>query len=231
LHVGDPGQQIPRVRVVGTAPDSVVEERNRLLERQNRDLKLKVERLARLVYLDALTGLANRRYFDTALDAEIRRASRAGTWMALVLCDIDHFKRFNDAFGHQIGDAVLVRVGQMLWQYCRRAGDLAARYGGEEFALVLPGMDGSETIAVAERLRQGVAALSIGGLGSPDRERITISIGVTAFRGGLPCPAAGVLRAADMALYQAKRAGRNRTEYRAVKPRRPGRGRDERPRR
>jgi diguanylate cyclase len=192
-------------------------ERTHFLERQNQQLKLTVQRLTQLVYVDGLTGLANRRYLDIALDSEIRRASRTGAPVTLALCDVDHFKRFNDIFGHQCGDAVLQKVGETICRHCRRAGDVAARYGGEEFALLLPGVDSSETVAIAERLRGSVAKLSIR-RGSGEPERVTISVGVTTLRSAAPCSAADVIRAADTALYRAKQAGRNRTKYQPIKP-------------
>jgi diguanylate cyclase len=195
-----------------------------LLERQNRELKLKVQWLSKLAYLDGLTGLANRRYLDNALDAELRRVSRTGAPITFMLCDIDHFKRINDDFGHQCGDAVLRKVGETICRHCRRAGDVAARYGGEEFALLLPSVDSAETIAIAERLRRSVAAISIRRRAGDAAERVTISIGVTTFRSTSPCEASVVIRAADTALHRAKQAGRNRTKYEAIAPRQNGRG-------
>lgn len=196
--------------------DALVQ-RNRVLEHQNQQLKLIVGRLSRLVYLDSLTGLANRRYLDMTLDMELRRASRTGAPVTLALCDIDHFKRFNDKFGHQCGDAVLKRVAETICQQCRRAGDVAARYGGEEFALLLPGVASAETVVIAEMLRRGIAQLSVR-RGSHELQRVTISIGITTHRSSEPCAAADVLHAADTALYRAKQAGRNCTKYEPIRP-------------
>jgi diguanylate cyclase (GGDEF)-like protein len=189
--------------------DHAPSQRELELQAQNLQLRLKVERLTRLVYLDGLTGLANRRYFETALDLEIRRACRNGSSLTLVLCDIDHFKRFNDALGHEYGDTVLARVAHVVALHCRRAGDVAARYGGEEFALLFPGLTWQETVALAERLRRSVAALPTRATPSSGLGSVTISIGVTTFHAAEPRPRADVLRAADMALYEAKRGGRN----------------------
>jgi diguanylate cyclase (GGDEF)-like protein len=186
------------------------------LKARNRRLQLKVERLTRLVYLDSLTGLANRRYFETALDLEIRRACRNGSSLTLLLCDVDHFKRFNDAFGHQHGDFVLARVARLAASYCRRAGDVAARYGGEEFALLFPAATWYETSALAERLRGSVAALRIKAAQAPGLGPVTISIGATTFHSAEPRSATEIVRAADAALYDAKREGRNRIKYRAT---------------
>lgn len=191
-------------------------ERNLELTEENRELKIKVKRLTHLVYIDTQTGLTNRRYFEIALDAEIRRAVRNGTALTLLICDLDHFKRINDEFGHQYGDAVLARVAGAIAQRCRRAGDVAARYGGEEFALILPAVDWSEMILTVEGLRKSVAALAFERLGRAGHGPVTMSIGVTTFHDSKVCPAADVLYAADTALYEAKRSGRNRAKYRAV---------------
>lgn len=193
-----------------------VAERCRVLEQQNRHLTLTILRLTRLAYVDGLTGLANRRCLEMALDNEIRRALRTATPLTFMLCDVDHFKVFNDRFGHQFGDVVLREVGEMLCRHCRRAGDIAARYGGEEFALLLPGTGSSETIGVAERLRRSVADLSFRPGGRGARERITISVGVTTFHPSAICDPMDIVYAADMALYRAKEAGRNRTKYQAI---------------
>ena len=189
----------------------------RALAKQNVELKLTIRRLTRLAYVDGLTGLANRRYLEVALDCEIRRAARGTLPLTFMLCDVDHFKRYNDRFGHQCGDAVLRAVGETLCRYCRRAGDIAARYGGEEFALLLPGIDSTETIGIAEGLRRSVAGLSIRHAELSEPGHITISIGATTFQSPEPCGAAEVIRAADLALYRAKGAGRNRTKYQATK--------------
>jgi diguanylate cyclase len=214
----------PATLVARPDTQDAVAERNRRLERQNRELKLTVQRLSKLVYVDGLTGLANRRYLDSALEAELRRVSRTRTRVTLMFCDIDHFKRINDDFGHQCGDAVLRKVGETISRHCRRAGDVAARYGGDEFALLLPSVDSAETIAIAERLRRSVAAISIPRRAAYEGEHVTISIGVTTFRSTVLCPPSAVVRAADTALYRAKQAGRDRTKYQAIELARNGRG-------
>lgn len=202
---------------------SAAADRNRLLEEQNRALRLTVLRLRRLVHVDSLTGLANRRWLDRALQAEIRRAAREAAPLGLVLCDVDFFKRCNDAFGHAGGDAVLAKLGEVLRASCRRAGDVAARYGGEEFALLLPQVGIGDAIHVGETLRRKVAGLSLTGTKSPGPVGITVSVGVTAFHAATPCRPADMLRSADSALYRAKTGGRNRTEFRPIEP--SGRGR------
>jgi diguanylate cyclase len=190
-------------------------ERNLFLERQNRELKLSVQRLRRAAFVDSLTGLANRRYFEMSLNSELRRAARAHKPLALAVCDIDHFKRFNDTFGHQCGDTVLRKVAAAFQPCCRRAGDVAARYGGEEFALLLPGLEAWRTLAIVERLRQRVAQLSLS-KDDPAMEGITISIGITTFHDTVAPPPSTVMHAADMALYRAKESGRNRTKFQAI---------------
>jgi diguanylate cyclase len=188
-------------------------ERTRALEQQNLRLQLTVRHLKRLAYVDGLTGLGNRRFFDQTLSLEIRRACRSATPLALILCDVDHFKRFNDCFGHQYGDAVLCLVSEILCLGCRRAGDAAARYGGEEFALLLPGLGPAESLTVAERLRHAVERLPLQRGAVPG---VTVSFGVTSFHSATPCSPSDVFGAADAALYQAKNSGRNCTKYQAI---------------
>lgn len=186
------------------------------LERENRELKLTIRRLRQLAYVDGLTGLANRRHFESALHTEIRRASRTREPLALAICDVDFFKRVNDELGHSAGDDVLRVLGQILDQQCRRGGDLAARYGGEEFALLMPGVDSAEIVAVAERVREIVAGTPIP-CGHPAHSaRVTVSLGATAFASNVPCLPADLIQAADTALYRAKRAGRNGVRYEAI---------------
>lgn len=194
--------------------DDVLVERNKLLEMQNRELQLTVRRLRQLAFVDGLTALANRRCFELTLRSEVRRASRTGSPLSLILCDADHFKPLNDTFGHQTGDAVLSMIGGVLRAHCRRAGDLAARYGGEEFALLLPGTALRDAIDMAERVRRSVEVLAVP---APDaaagRTAITVSLGVTTSHSRTPCAPSCLINAADAALYRAKEAGRNRTRY------------------
>jgi diguanylate cyclase (GGDEF)-like protein len=165
--------------------------------------------LRKLAFRDALTGLANRRYFDEALRVELRRAQRAAAPLALAICDLDFFKRINDRYGHQTGDHVLRVVGETVQRHCHRGADFAARVGGEELALLFPETGGLDGVDMAERLRSHVNALAIRRAdGSPIH--VTVSIGVTALDPGSPGDAERLLRAADSALYLAKRTGRNR---------------------
>src|SRR5690606_38809674 len=194
-----------------------VRERTRALEARNAELtqlRLALEtanqRLKRLVAVDALTGIANRRHFDRALDRELRRARREALPLSLVFLDLDEFKRFNDTYGHSRGDEVLRLVAHTLDETFRRGGDLVARYGGEEFAVVLPGVDGRRAELYAERLRRRVWRLAIPYQASQVADRVTISAGVATVPPGTIAGADDLLRAADKALYRAKCLGRNR---------------------
>lgn len=165
------------------------------------------EELLERAQCDALTGLANHGHFWTLLEGEVKRAVRYARPLSLVMLDVDHFKRFNDAFGHRRGDAALVAVAEILAERSR-AHDLAARYGGEEFAVILPetALAGAELFA--EKLRAAVEAL---GIESPNEaEVLTVSVGASAMRPER-AEAAALVEAADALLYAAKSAGRNRS--------------------
>jgi diguanylate cyclase (GGDEF)-like protein len=193
----------------------LVEERTRQLEHANRAL-------ARLSSLDGLTGVANRRAFDEAFEVEWRRCARAALPLSLVLVDIDHFKAFNDTYGHQGGDACLQRVAATLGRSAARAGELVARYGGEEFVVLLPGTPRAGATALADTLRARVEELAIAHSSSASAAVVTLSAGVAAAapqEGGSP---AGLLQAADRALYAAKRAGRNQVVEDGAPERRGG---------
>jgi len=166
--------------------------------------------LAHLSETDALTGIANRRRFDRALHAEWRRSGRHGQPLALLLVDVDHFKRFNDSRGHPEGDECLRAIAQILRHCVRRADDLVARYGGEEFALLLPHTDDAEALALALSCIEAVETAALPHPDSPLAPHVTLSVGVAcASSAGEPSPAA-LLAAADSAMYAAKRAGRRR---------------------
>jgi diguanylate cyclase (GGDEF)-like protein len=181
----------------------VVEERTRQLEEANRTLE-------RLSQLDGLTGVANRRRFDEALDAEWRRGCRTGAPLSLVLLDIDAFKAFNDTYGHLRGDECLRQVAVALAGALGRAGDLVARYGGEEFAALLSGVGDEEAAVVADRLRANVQVLRIPHGASPAAGVVTVSAGVATLTPTERGDPATLVAAADQALYEAKRRGRNR---------------------
>jgi diguanylate cyclase (GGDEF)-like protein len=161
-------------------------------------------------YVDGLTGIANRRYFDVAIDRELRRAQRLGGTLSLLLTDIDSFKAYNDHFGHQAGDTCLSAVAQALAARLKRPADVAARYGGEEFAAILPDTDAAQARQLAENIREYVASLNLPHAPGAVRPYVTLSIGVASMdQGRLDNPAA-LIEAADKALYAAKRGGRDR---------------------
>ncbi|MGC7881631.1 diguanylate cyclase [Desulforudis sp. 1031] len=169
-----------------------------------------LEETTRLSVTDALTGLYNRRFLEAFLEQQLALFVRTGQPFAVLILDLDHFKLFNDTFGHQAGDAALRAVAQAV-QKSLRAADVVARYGGEEFVVILPQTDAGTAFEIAERLRQVVAGTSL-----PDPQRpaeylppLTVSVGVAV------CPAHAttlgtLLHAADAAMYAAKQAGRNR---------------------
>lgn len=175
------------------------------------ELRLAHETLEQLALEDALTGLGNRRRLDAVLPIETSRARRLGTPLGIVMLDIDHFKRYNDHYGHLAGDQCIRAVAQVLAGFARRPGDLAARYGGEEMTLLLPNAEPEDTYRIAEQIRQAVRALAIPHSGS-DHGLVTVSLGYHVYT-PLPMDStseAQLLRAADEALYQAKDAGRDR---------------------
>jgi diguanylate cyclase (GGDEF)-like protein len=185
-------------------------EMRRLVREKTEELRLANEHLSRLSFVDALTGLANRRRFDEALDEEWRRAKRFGTSLALVMADVDSFKAYNDALGHPQGDRCLAEVAGVFLGTVGRAGDLAARYGGEEFVVLVPGADLAMACAFAEKLREGCESLAMPHPASPTGPVVTISLGAAACLPLEGMSMASLVSAADAALYQAKHAGRNR---------------------
>ena len=170
-------------------------------------------RLASLEYqcmTDGLTGIFNRRYFDQQVLSEQKRARRQKQPMSLMLIDIDHFKQFNDNFGHQAGDQVLIRVCQLI-SSLSRSNDVVARYGGEEIAVIASGNDLDAAMVQAERLRKTIADTEFD-LGRGGPQRVTVSIGVTQSHGLDAGQSKALIGRADRALYMAKEAGRNRVE-------------------
>ncbi len=182
----------------------------RLVAEKTEALRLANEHLSRLSFADSLTGLANRRRLDETLEAEWRRAARSQTPLAVIIADIDAFKAYNDTLGHPEGDKCLIAVADVIRQGAGRAGDFAARYGGEEFMILIPGMDRAAAVAHAEMLRQACEARAIPHPASPVGPVVTISLGVAACVPADDASSAVLIAAADAALYQAKRDGRNR---------------------
>lgn len=173
-------------------------------------LKAQSDQLRQLAYLDGLTGVYNRRHFDAQLPIEYQRCIRSGGELAVLLVDVDHFKRYNDAHGHLAGDDCLRQVAQALKQALRRPGDLCCRYGGEEFVALLPDTDLAGAITVGESLLACVRDLALPHLGLDPGERVSVSVGAAACRPVLGGAATALLNAADQQLYAAKQAGRAR---------------------
>lgn len=190
------------IRSANEGLEATVRQRTAELERIN-------HRLAELSSTDALTGLANRRRFDEVWGEEWQRAARQGAFLGLVLIDVDHFKAYNDHYGHQAGDDCLRRLAAVLAREVRRAGELVARYGGEEFVVVLPGAGADEARDIAERLRAAVQAEAMPHAHSPAAPVVTLSMGVAAGQPRHETDAEALLKEADVALYLAKRQGRN----------------------
>jgi len=171
-------------------------------------LKAQSDLLRQMVFIDGLTGVANRRCFDERLQTEWRRAAREGSPLSLLMLDVDHFKRFNDRYGHQAGDDCLRRVACAIKGGLLRPGDLVARYGGEEFACILPGTDFEGALAVGAGIEHIVRGLQIEHADSDVSDAVTVSIGVST---GLPdrdSEPARLLALADAQLYRAKHSGR-----------------------
>ncbi|GGO68272.1 diguanylate cyclase domain-containing protein [Bowmanella pacifica] len=178
--------------------------------RNQMQLKKKTDLLEKLVSLDGLTEIPNRRYFEQQYEVEWRRAQRAGSNLSICMIDIDFFKQFNDNYGHGAGDICLQRVAHILLDNAKRSGDLVARYGGEEFVVLLPDTELEEAKVVTERLRASVEALAISHHFSACAKVVTISAGFATCRPGFGQDKGLLLEEADRYLYEAKQQGRNR---------------------
>jgi diguanylate cyclase (GGDEF)-like protein len=180
--------------------------------RNHIELKRSRDALARMARLDGLTGAANRRTFDELLLREWRRQARTRQILSVIMIDVDHFKQFNDTYGHGAGDECLKQITRTAEGTLQRPADLIARYGGEEFVALLPdtGLDGA--MAVAEGIRAAVAALGLPHAGSKVAPHVTVSLGVACVVPETDVEPAMLLEAADAQLYAAKREGRNRTK-------------------
>ncbi len=183
--------------------EAQIAERTDALEQANREL-------ARLATTDSLTQLANRRRFDAYLQQEWSHGLRSQSHLALILCDVDYFKAYNDHYGHQLGDECLQQVAQAIAQALQRSTDLAARYGGEEFGIILPYSDQAGAVQVAAAIQAAIQALHWPHAGSPLSAVITVSLGIASLVPSRSLTPADLIAATDVALYQAKTQGRDR---------------------
>lgn len=174
------------------------------LQEANRKLEL-------LANSDGLTHIANRRSFNDYLFREWKRHEQEQQPIALILLDIDYFKRYNDYYGHQEGDDCLIKVAQTIAELCQRPTDFVARYGGEEFAIILPHTDANYAFLIAESIRETIAALNLPHAGSLGKPFITLSLGVATVIPNAENDLDALITQADIALYEAKNKGRNQT--------------------
>ena len=178
---------------------------------QHQELMLANQELQKLALSDGLTRLANRRRFDEHLSDEWQRLARDRQPLSLILCDLDHFKRYNDTFGHPAGDRCLIRVARALLNGPQRPADLVARYGGEEFAVILPNTDTHGAWRIAQKIHENIRALKIEHAPDAEEKYVTVTMGVSTVVPGHSSTAQMLVQASDLALYHAKQQGRNRT--------------------
>ncbi len=178
---------------------------------QYESLLIANQELQKLALSDGLTQLANRRRFDEHLADEWQRLARDQRPLSLILCDLDHFKRYNDTFGHPAGDRCLIRVARALLSGPQRPADLVARYGGEEFAIILPNTDTNGAWRIAQKIHNSIRALKIAHATDNEKPYVTVTMGVSTIIPGRETTAQVLLQAADLALYHAKQQGRDRT--------------------
>jgi len=182
-----------------------------LIQRKNHELRKANEKLKTLADNDALTNIANRRYFDQVLDQEWRRAKRRSYSIAMLMVDIDYFKAFNDSLGHLEGDRCIQQVANGLEELVRRPGDLVARYGGEEFAIILPALNIDEAEQLAQAVCDVIQGLGIVHPNSSVAGVVTVSVGAAAIVPSVGFSKTDLIAMSDEALYLAKSQGRNRT--------------------
>jgi two-component system chemotaxis family response regulator WspR len=206
---------IARIRYHSLAYRSQIErdEAYRALRDSQEQLLAANRELQRLTNVDGLTGLSNRRYFNEYIEAEWKRALRTRAPLSMLMIDVDHFKLYNDTYGHLAGDEVLKKVAGAIRDGCRRSTDLAARYGGEEFAAILPLTPASDLPLLAENLGRSVEALGLAHPASSAGPLVTISIGGATMVPQMSSMVSALIEAADKALYRAKDAGRNRAAF------------------
>ncbi len=186
--------------------NSLLEQR---VEQRTAELALANRRLEEYSHTDGLMQIANRKFFDLQFQKEWQRALREAQPLALLMIDVDYFKRYNDRYGHQAGDACLQAVARAIRVALARPTDMLARYGGEELVVILPNTDKAGAVYVAEGLCSSIAALNIAHAQSDAAPVVTVSVGVSSLLPSAQTGAADLLRLADLALYGAKAAGRN----------------------
>lgn len=168
--------------------------------------------LEQLSNMDGLTQIYNRRFFDITIEKEWRRAARSGTSLSLIMFDIDNFKKYNDTYGHQVGDECLQKIAKLAETLIQRPSDVVARYGGEEFAIILPETSEDVALKIAETIRKSIQSLAIPNIYSNVLPIVTISTGVACLNPSPDSNPLQLVEKADQALYQAKSDGRNRVE-------------------
>jgi diguanylate cyclase (GGDEF)-like protein len=203
-------KEIARQKLFVLALEEQVTEKTASLKQQASDLIAANKQLEILTYQDGLTGLYNRRYFDKNLATEIERHYRQKQPLSLILADIDHFKLFNDYYGHLQGDNCLKKVAQCICKSVARMTDANCRYGGEEFAIILPNTSITQSTLVAERLGMAIEKMKIPHAQSATSKYITFTLGVVTISAGQKTSIDEIILRADKALYLGKSNGRNR---------------------
>jgi len=213
VKLPDPIELIARIRsharnyVLQTERDAAffaLREMKKKLEKSNRQLHS-------MSMQDGLTGISNRRHFDETLEEELKTAGNTKSPLSLILIDIDHFKLYNDSYGHQAGDECLINVAKTIAKQCKNAEDLAARYGGEEFVILLPSTAEKDAFAVADRVRKAIEKLNIEHNDSSTAKHVSISLGIGTMVADENLDAKALIERSDAALYKAKENGRNQT--------------------
>jgi len=196
--------------------ESKVKERTLELESAKQQLEQVNQKLKHLAVYDELTQIPNRRYFTHYLDQEWRQCLRDGLPISIILCDVDHFKNYNDFYGHQMGDVCLKTIAQIMQGCLKRPSDLLARYGGEEFIVILPYTNRAGASIVAQRIHDALKKAAIAHQNSPSDDYITISLGIGSTVPTLHHQPGDLVEIADQALYESKAGGRNQTQTKAL---------------
>lgn len=199
-----------RLQITVVAMERIFLMRQKLYKAQ-KELQRVNKELENLSFFDQLTGLANRRNFDQTLEKQFALSRRTKSPLSLIMCDVDHFKLYNDTYGHQQGDRCLSTVGEQIAAIVQRPTDLACRYGGEEFAIILPDTCQQGASMLAENMRKAIFALAMPHSASKVAQVVSLSLGVATHQGEHAGPA-DLIKAADAMLYRAKEHGRNRVE-------------------